>query len=213
MQYRELFGYIPDFGDYDCTHEEFLKAMNRAVSEKKELSEFIPHKKEGKSDSIRLSLFKELMGAARPARIRDYIISGLTLAFTVFYMFRSPGSIPATLLCGVIVVAFCAADWWLRYADCHMTAYNSDISLGTVSGFSRTVTMKNLVRVKPRDISEQTDATGNLIEISCTFPRKMRHRLYPETAVLIVKTEGLLHKYNFPLAVPDMTGTEVFKSI
>lgn len=39
--YRALFGYIPSIGDYSCTQEEYILALRKAVSEKRELCNYL----------------------------------------------------------------------------------------------------------------------------------------------------------------------------
>lgn len=41
IEYRKLFDYVPCRDDYVCTQEEYLEALGRAVSEKKELTVFL----------------------------------------------------------------------------------------------------------------------------------------------------------------------------
>lgn len=41
-EYKELFGYIPHQMDFNCTREEYLKALSLAISEQKELFHFLP---------------------------------------------------------------------------------------------------------------------------------------------------------------------------
>lgn len=41
IAYRELFGYIPTPTDYACTNKEFLEAITRAVTEKREIKEYL----------------------------------------------------------------------------------------------------------------------------------------------------------------------------
>ena len=41
LEYRELFGYIPRIIDYSCTREEYINALNEAVTSKKELSVYL----------------------------------------------------------------------------------------------------------------------------------------------------------------------------
>ena len=41
LEYRELFGYIPRIIDYSCTREAYINALNKAVTNKKELSFYL----------------------------------------------------------------------------------------------------------------------------------------------------------------------------
>lgn len=39
--YRDLFGYIPLPSDYACTSKEFFESVEKAVTEKKEISNYL----------------------------------------------------------------------------------------------------------------------------------------------------------------------------
>ena len=41
-KYNELFGYIPHHDDFPCTREEYVDALTKAITQKKEVFYFLP---------------------------------------------------------------------------------------------------------------------------------------------------------------------------
>lgn len=41
LRYKELFNYIPCISDYSCSREEYIKAMEEALIQKREISAFL----------------------------------------------------------------------------------------------------------------------------------------------------------------------------
>lgn len=46
MQYKHIFGYTPCYGDYECTQEEFILALNRSLVKRRKIYNFLNVKKE-----------------------------------------------------------------------------------------------------------------------------------------------------------------------
>ena len=42
VKYRDMFGYIPTINEYSCTREQFIKAMDDAIQENREIQNYIP---------------------------------------------------------------------------------------------------------------------------------------------------------------------------
>lgn len=40
-KYKMLFGYIPVQSDYDCTREEFIEVLKLAITEEKEIDDYL----------------------------------------------------------------------------------------------------------------------------------------------------------------------------
>lgn len=42
IKYRDIFGYVPCRGDYQCNQEDYYEALMKAIETRKELSELVP---------------------------------------------------------------------------------------------------------------------------------------------------------------------------
>lgn len=164
-------------------------------------------------NETRKMILSQLLRADRGARLFGYMAAGLSLPFAIYYMVVSPKTIPSILFCELIVLAVCGAEVGLRYLNCRVIAFNGEISLGKVSGFTRTYTMRKVVSVKPRDALRQYDATGKLIGITCYAPHYILRRLHPESDVYVIRAKGIMQKHNFPYVVADISKKEEFKSL
>lgn len=44
IKYRDIFGYVPCRDDYKCSQEEYFDALQKAVENQCEISEYVPKK-------------------------------------------------------------------------------------------------------------------------------------------------------------------------
>lgn len=161
----------------------------------------------------RTSICKCLHRANLSKRVCLYLLASASVISAAYCMVKHVGSVAAIVFGAIILNFMCVIMWGMLIVRERMVAYYSNVSLGCVSRKNFTLTLRHVVRVKPRDPDTQTDATGRLIEISCTTPTYFRRRIYPDMPVYVITQKGFVYRGNLPIVVPDDCQDDSFKSL
>ena len=73
LQYKELFGYVPCRGNYQCSQDEYFKVLLKAIESKQEIVTFVPKKELKPKENIEYNDFV-LAGDYYEEKINDIII-------------------------------------------------------------------------------------------------------------------------------------------